>query len=603
MENQSREFQKNPPTQEEQSTPKTINELYAQHNGPTTSEEPELETSDQTFTTENEELATTNDQHTVEEEHYLEPASTEAMPVDDEIAPESVPTINERYQALETEIQEEEEEPILAAESFQGHEHSTTPNYSSINDQYANLQAEPEPEVAAQTIEPPSTATTEQPEAATINERFAQATHNTSPPSATPTEPQKLKKSWFKQFFLFASGVDTEILEQCPSDENKYLGIGGTVFFTGVLAFLSASYAIYTIFDSWFMGFFFGLVWGLMIFNLDRYIVASMKKQGSWWKDFGMAAPRLLMAILLALVISKPLELKIFEKEINAELITMEQEVYAEQEGKVKSRFESQIVTYQGQIDEMEAELAAKRFKRDTLEMMAIQEADGTGGSGNRNLGPIYRAKKAEADQADQELKAAEAQLLPAIAENRLAINELQDKMQTEIDRLERSAYGGMAARMEALHRLGQDSSAIWWASLMIMLLFICVETAPIMVKLISSRSPYDYLLLQYEHSVETATKEKVTLANNELKNKIQFETETNIYRTEQEIAVEKEMIDYYLQRRKDALKTYPVDWEKPFIHSDIKESRAIMTFNSSYNNKEDQTTEKTINEVYAESA
>jgi hypothetical protein len=36
-------------------------------------------------------------------------------------------------------------------------------------------------------------------------------------------------------FFLFASGADLNLLNQCPSDKNKYLGIGGTVFLPGCL--------------------------------------------------------------------------------------------------------------------------------------------------------------------------------------------------------------------------------------------------------------------------------------------------------------------------------------------------------------------------------
>ena len=107
-----------------------------------------------------------------------------------------------------------------------------------------------------------------------------------------------------KNFLLDCSGVDQTILKECPSDTNKYVGIGGTVLFTGLLAFFSAAYAIYTIFDNYLMATLFGAVWGLMIFNLDRYIVASMKSQGSKWKDFAVAFPRLIMAILLALVIS-----------------------------------------------------------------------------------------------------------------------------------------------------------------------------------------------------------------------------------------------------------------------------------------------------------
>ncbi len=78
-------------------------------------------------------------------------------------------------------------------------------------------------------------------------------------------------------FFLFCSGVDTQMLEKCPSDRNKYMGIGATVLFTGIFAFFSSGYALYTVFDAVIPALIFGAVWGLMIFNLDRYIVMSMK--------------------------------------------------------------------------------------------------------------------------------------------------------------------------------------------------------------------------------------------------------------------------------------------------------------------------------------
>ena len=65
---------------------------------------------------------------------------------------------------------------------------------------------------------------------------------------------------------------------------------------------------------------FFGAFWGLLIFNLDRYIVATIGKGDGTSKitkeEWKIARPRLLMAILLGIVIATPLELKIFEKEI-----------------------------------------------------------------------------------------------------------------------------------------------------------------------------------------------------------------------------------------------------------------------------------------------
>lgn len=373
-----------------------------------------------------------------------------------------------------------------------------------------------------------------------------------------------------KRFLLQCSGVDLEILQKCPSDENKYVGIGGTIFFTGVLAFFSAAYAIYTVFDNYLLSAFFGIVWGLMIFNLDRYIVSSMKSRGKFGRDFAIAFPRLLMAVLLAMVISKPLELKIFQKEIDAELLVMEQEVYKEQETKIKSRYEVQMADYSTQIDGLKAEIETAKKKRDELGLIAIQEADGTGGSGQKNLGPIYKAKKADADRAQAELDSLQAINLPLIAEKQTAVTELETQMQTDVAQLDRKDYGGMAARMEALDRLGAESKAIYWANIFIILLFIAIETAPIFVKLISQRSPYDYLLHQHEHVFEMAHLEEVSLNQNTVKNKVQFDTETGIYRTRKEVEVEKALTDIYLKKKKEALENQSLDWEAPFVKGPV---------------------------------
>ena len=358
-----------------------------------------------------------------------------------------------------------------------------------------------------------------------------------------------------KQFFLFCSGIDQSILEKCPSDENKYLGIGATVFFTGVLAFISSGYALYTVFDSWIMAILFGIIWGLMIFNLDRYIVSSMKSRGSFFRDFFVALPRLVMAVLLALVISKPLELKIFEKEINAELVVMEQEVFKDQEDQVKARYEALIETHQNDINTLKKEITDKTEIRDELALAALQEADGTGGSQIRNMGPIYRAKKAEADQAQAELDQTLALNQPLIQEKEVAIADLQSTIATEISQLKRGAFGGIAARMDALGRLGEESNIIYLASIFIMLLFISIETAPIFVKLISSRSPYDHLLHEHEHVYAMANLESTTLLSNEVNNKIKEHTEIGLHEANANITARKAEIDADLQRRLDALR------------------------------------------------
>ena len=365
-----------------------------------------------------------------------------------------------------------------------------------------------------------------------------------------------------QNFFLFCSGVEHSILDKCPSDRNKYMGIGATVFFTGVLAFFSSGYALFTVFESYWASLGFGLVWGLMIFNLDRYIVMSMKSYGRWWRDWLVALPRLALAVLLALVISKPLEMKIFEKEILAELVSMEQEVFKKQEDQVKARYQAQIAEQQSQISALKTELTAKTAARDALALQAVQEADGTGGSGKKNLGPIYRAKKADADKAQAELADLTAGYLPRIREKEQTIRTLESGIQAEIAGLQRSRYNGMAARMEALARLSAGSWAILYASLFITLLFIAIETAPIFVKLISYRSPYDYLLHEHEHVFEMANLESTTLRSNTVKNKLKFDTDTGAHLVMARIAAEKALIDHKLKEKLEELKGKPYDWK-----------------------------------------
>ncbi len=357
-----------------------------------------------------------------------------------------------------------------------------------------------------------------------------------------------------KEFFLFCSGVDRGTLDRVPSDDNKYFGIGGTIFFTGVLAFLSASYACYTIFDSYLLAAGFGMIWGLMIFNLDRYIVASMKGGSGFFKNLLVALPRVGMAVLLALVISKPLELKIFGKEIDAELIVMEQETFKQQEDRIRSRFSDLIAAHAREANAMQAELAEKTAARDAASVAALAEADGSGGSGMRNMGPIYRAKRVTAEQAQGELDAAEANLVPRIAEKTVAVAGLRATIQAEITALQRGAYGGIAARIEALNRLSQRSEAIALAVLFVTLLFVAIETAPIFTKLIAPASPYDHVLAEHEHAYAAEAEETITERAARVKNRIRYHTETGVYQTTADIAAKKAEIDAELRRHRERL-------------------------------------------------
>ena len=125
------------------------------------------------------------------------------------------------------------------------------------------------------------------------------------------------------EFFWLCSGVNRKVLRQCPTEYAKYAGMGGTIFFTACMAALSGGYAISTVFDSNLIAIFFGLFWGMLIFNLDRLIVNTMYSDGKVtisWQEIVSGLPRIIMAIFLGIVISTPLELKIFEDAIDIQI-------------------------------------------------------------------------------------------------------------------------------------------------------------------------------------------------------------------------------------------------------------------------------------------
>lgn len=319
-------------------------------------------------------------------------------------------------------------------------------------------------------------------------------------------------------FFWMCSGANPDLLTKCPTESGKYAGIGATIFFTGLFAALSGGYALYTVFDNVWMAVIFGICWGLMIFNLDRYIVSSMRKEGKTARELAMASPRLVLAIIISLVIAKPLELKIFEKEIAPELVIMEQQTYAKQEEELRARFRPAHDSLRASVEFLKAEIAAKAVRRDELLKAAQEEADGTGGSRRRNLGPIYKVKKADADAVARELEALTLRNERQIQILEQQINRNDSLLTAEHTALEKKKRDGPAARMEALSRLTEQSSAIAWTNWFIILLFVAIETAPVVVKLISTKGPYDNLLKIEEHTFAVQETETMAKTNAQAK-------------------------------------------------------------------------------------
>jgi hypothetical protein len=344
-----------------------------------------------------------------------------------------------------------------------------------------------------------------------------------------------------KKFFLICSGADLDILSrpECSIELNKYMGIGATIFSTAVLASLSGGYALFTVFKSaplhgaaaatpslsdYALAICFGLLWGAIIFNLDRYIVSTIRKKNvpanlsfkdlMHWRlnEFARFAPRLLLAIFISLIITRPIELKLFESEIDKEMLRQTSGDVAEMKEKIKAEFpdidrlERENEGLQQALDDKEKQVSAL-YELALAEGMGEQRGNTTGRSGK---GPFYKERMDAYERAKgefEELKKTSGARITANEKTLAVLRQQQaDRASGREPTVERN---GLLARLKTLNDLSKDNRPIDLASWFLIFLFIMLETAPIIVKILSDRGPYDDIYETLERSVSAEEEKK----------------------------------------------------------------------------------------------
>ena len=364
-----------------------------------------------------------------------------------------------------------------------------------------------------------------------------------------------------KKFFIICSGSDSDLLDKCSlGEQNKYAGIGATVFFTAVMAFIAASYALYTVFDNYFIAMAFGLVWGLLIFNLDRFIVSTIKKRGQIIDELIQASPRLILAVIIAVVISKPLELKIFEKEINQVLLEQKNELTLNNKNQIAQQFNPGIENLQSDIKNLEAQITHKTTEVNALYDIYITEAEGTAGTKRLGKGPVYTEKRDKHDAALAELQQLKTDNKAKIAAIQTQINQLITDYDSQVLTSQPiiDSFDGLMARVNALEQLP------WLPSFFIFLLFLAIETSPIFAKLLSPKGAYDYKLEDNETAIKTWVEQKVNerkillqtdlTINNKIYNDIANEDELYAYKRQKARELMQLKADAFFRHQKNAL-------------------------------------------------
>nr|WP_317131310.1 DUF4407 domain-containing protein [Polaribacter sp. IC073] len=66
-----------------------------------------------------------------------------------------------------------------------------------------------------------------------------------------------------QRFFITCAGIDqNNSYNYSDGEQNKYAGIGATMFFTAVTATIAGNYALFAVFENVYTTILFGLSWG-----------------------------------------------------------------------------------------------------------------------------------------------------------------------------------------------------------------------------------------------------------------------------------------------------------------------------------------------------
>lgn len=354
------------------------------------------------------------------------------------------------------------------------------------------------------------------------------------------------------KFLWKCAGSDPQILQYAPySDHIKNAGIGGVVLATTVMATLAMGFAMHTIFASpvegavdpvtggpelrgnWFITIPVAIIWGLIIFNLDRFIVSTVKGDGTekiTWSEFGSMLPRLFMAILIGLTISAPLETYIFKREISREWQNVSNKMAIGRQYEIQQKFLREIGDVKDKIVKNDTALAAAvtLFNKYDQECRDIQAGVGqyagkpcTNGKSCKTHGEIYLSRdkqelrmndlKSENQKLTNQLKQIESDQAQEVKNEQLKIEKRNPGFLDQIMMLEGlSSHGKEVEKYNAatgeLVMVSDEKNgkmitekeeiygSAFWPIWLVRLLFMIIEIAPVIFKFMIWKSSYDYM-------------------------------------------------------------------------------------------------------------
>jgi hypothetical protein len=309
-------------------------------------------------------------------------------------------------------------------------------------------------------------------------------------------------------FFIWCAGSDTDLLSNCSQAErNKHIGFGTLVLVPAILAFISMSFALSTLSvlenNTW-LPLIGGLIWALIIFSFDRFIVSTHRRKTDNLSEFKSPAffLRLSFALILGIVISHPLVMLYFDGSVKDQ-ITENANLHRKT---IQAEYDFRIQQLDKQISYQDSLLDAKEKARDRQELVVASEIDGEViknargeivTTGLYGKGPSAERKIRYLEKLQKELEQQRVQNRDLTMQLRAEIGVLQSEQDSAI-----AAYSvshDYLKRELALEQLKEKNSIVVITQYLLILLFILVDILPFIFKTFSPFGLYDRVLLDDE--------------------------------------------------------------------------------------------------------
>lgn len=333
-------------------------------------------------------------------------------------------------------------------------------------------------------------------------------------------EKEANRGSWLEEKMWSFGAFDKPMLRMLKQDHGAKTGLGAAIFMTSLLAFCTGTYAFYKISNNTFLSFIIGLVWGTMIYVLDRNIVASMAYTGEKHRvrqlcmTVGM---RLLISIFIGVVISTPIEMLIFSGKID-EFKEFEHEQFVKNE----------IASYQHEISK---HLEAKKERiavelHDIQQLMKKEAADPSVPGRGPRWESYFAREKLIMDRADKNQN--ELDNVSSLIEAKR--KEFQDKAEKKWKR--HKNFFDLSTDLAILYKVTASTTTneevvnpalpkdntMFFCRIFITVFFVLLEVIPVITKLFFKPGDYDKKMVRWAyliaklHRIENASSYNQTM-------------------------------------------------------------------------------------------